>query len=62
MPSSTSLNVLDSEDVPLKASFSPLLLTINLVLRVLSYLAPERTLGASEFDSASINIEMRLSP
>ena len=62
MPSSTSLNVLDSEDVTLKASFSPLLLTINLVLRVLSYLAPERTLEASEFDYASINIEMRFSP
>ena len=55
MPSSTSLNVLDSEDVTLKASF-------NLVPRVLSYLAPERTLEASEFDYASINIEMRFSP
>ena len=60
MPSSTSLNVLDSEDVTLKASFSPLLLTINLVPRVLSYLAPERTLETSEFDY--VNTEMRFSP
>ena len=60
MPSSTSLNVLDTEDVTLKASFSPLLLTINLVPRVLSYLTPERTLEASEFDY--VNTEMRFSP
>ena len=62
MPSSTSLNVLDSEDITLKASFFPLLLTIYLLSKVLSYLASERTLEASEFDYASINIEMRFSP